>query len=132
VQSVSDSVGSVGKSIESGAKSGASSVGSAVEKAKGPALVGTAAAAGLAGGVALGSRLMNGRKSPGRRFGNSGVMKAVAREAGNVGREVRKQGLHVGVGDIAMDLHRRDRESRRRRSPIEVLLQSLTERRTKD
>ena len=133
-------VGSVGKSIESGVSSvgsgvssGASSVGSAVGKAKGPALVGTAAAAGLAGGVALGSKLMNGRKSPAQRFsrGRSNLMKAVAREAGVVGKEVRRQGFHVGVGDLAMDVHRREGD-RRRRSPVEVLLQSLTERRSKD
>jgi hypothetical protein len=84
--------------------------------------------------MALGSRMINGRRSPTGRFtrGRSNLMKAVAREAGVVGREVRKQGFHVGVGDLAMDIHRRDRESRRRRSPVEVLLQSLTERRSKD
>ena len=130
MQSVTDSVGSVGKSIESGVSSGASSIGSAVSKAKGPALVGTAAAAGLAGGVALGSKLLNGgRKSPARRFsrGRGTVMKAVAREAGVVGREVRKHGVQVGVGDLAMEVHRR--EARKSgRSPIEVVLQSLTRR----
>ncbi len=69
MDTVGNSVESMGKSVESGVssvgsavESGASSVGSAVGKAKGPALVGTAAAAGLAGGVALGSRLLSGRR----------------------------------------------------------------------
>jgi hypothetical protein len=117
----------VRKSVESGV----SSVGSVVQKAKGPALVGTAAAAGIAGGVALGSRLMSARRSPARRFARSGVMKTLAQEASNVGREVRRQGVHVGVGNVSMDVQRRNGTQKQRRSPIEVVLQGLTERRQK-
>jgi hypothetical protein len=73
-------------------------------------------------------RSVASRLSPRR----SGVMKAVAREAGHVGREVRKNGIQVGVGDLSMDLHRRDQQGRQRRSPVEVLLHSLTDRRSKD
>jgi hypothetical protein len=129
IESVGDSVGSVGESIGSGVSSGVSSIGSAAGKAKVPALVGTAAAAGIAGGLALGSRLLPKRAAHLNRNGAmKGAMKAISREAGTLGKEIREHGIQVGVGDLAMEVHNRN-GSKRRRSPVEVLLQGLTSRR---
>jgi hypothetical protein len=77
--------------------------------------------------------MLNGRRSPAQRFsrGRSKAMKVVAREAGEVGKQIRKQGFQVGVGDLAMEVHSRDRKRNQRRSPIEVVLQGLTDRRSK-
>lgn len=103
-----------------GAKSGVSK---AAEKAKGPALAGGAALAGLAGGVALGRR-SSGAKILGKRAGGAG--KGLAEATRNAGR------LSENLGAFAAEM-RRTREAAdeapTHRSPIEVVLQALTARR---
>ena len=96
-----------------------------------PALVGTAAAAGLAGGVALRSRMLSRPKVAGvplRR--RNGTFKSVAREMQEVGKEIGKTGFRLGVGDVNMEVQRGGRKENRD-SPLEVLLHSLTSRRSK-
>ena len=95
-----------------------------------PALVGTAAAAGLAGGVALRSRKHSRPKVAGvplRR--RNGAFKSVAHEMQQVGKEIGKAGFRLGVGDLDMEVQRGRRQHRD--SPLEVLLHSLTSRRSK-
>jgi hypothetical protein len=130
-------------------------VGTVAKKARGPALVGGLTAAGLAGGVALGSRFMGGRSplhfrngsSPvtpvargagkGLRKAGKGIGKAgkgigkAGKGIGKAGEEIGKTGLTIGVGDVTMDLRRGRKESRegRKQSPVEVLLSGLTSRR---
>jgi hypothetical protein len=54
-------------------------------------------------------------------------------EVREVGKQVGKNGFHVGVGDVTMELRRdRDRSANgQRQSPLEVLLHGLTSRREK-
>ena len=92
-----------------------------------PAIVGTAAAAGLAGGMALGSRMFSQRKIAGIPVGRH-PMKAVAKEAHSVGKEIGRAGFRLGVGDVNMEVQR-GRNSARRDSPLEVLIKGLTQRR---
>ena len=132
----------VGDSISSAAGKAGESVGTVAQKAKTPALVGTVAAAGLAGGMALGSRMFSRpkvakvpvRRSPASRAmksmtGGGGAFKSVAHEVQQVGKEIGKAGFRLGVGDVSMEVKRGDKEQRD--SPLEVLLHGLTNRRMK-
>jgi hypothetical protein len=110
-------------------------IGSAAEKAAKPALMGTAAAAAIGGGMALRSRSHNRSRTPGlpsMPF-NRGTFKSVVEEVEGVGRQIGKSGFQVGVGDVTMELRRdRSRSAKsERQSPLEVLLHGLTSRREK-
>jgi hypothetical protein len=100
-------------------------VGTLAEKAKTPALVGTAAA-GLAGGIAFGARMLS---RPKRTRAPMGAVKSLAHEAQGVGKEIAKTGFRVGVGDVNMEVS--TGRKGRRDSPLEVLLHGLTNRRAK-
>ena len=128
-------VGKAGKSV---GKAG-QSVGAAAQKAKVPAIVGTAAAAGLAGGMALRSHMSPRRKVAGiplgRRprtitVGRSRPLKSVVKEAQQVGKEIGKAGFRLGVGDVNMEVQRGN-NAPKRDSPLEVLVKGLTSRRAK-
>ena len=125
---------SVGDNVGSAAEKVGDTVGTAAGKAKVPALVGTAAAAGIVGGMALGSRVLSRGK------GSSKVpmptmrgkaLKSVANEMQNVGKEISKAGFRLGVGDLDMEVQRGKRSKDTRDSPLEVLLNGLTSRRSK-
>jgi hypothetical protein len=127
---VTGTITGVGSSIGSAVEKAGNSVGTLAQRAKMPALVGTAAAAGLAGGVALRSRMLSRPKVAGipvRR--RSGVFTSVAHEMQQVGKEIGKAGFRLGVGDVNMEVHRGRKENRD--SPLEVLLRGLTSRRSK-
>jgi len=82
-------------------------VGNATRRAKVPALVGTAAAAGVMGGLALGSRVLSRGKSTGRipkPNMRSGTLKSLASEVQEVGKEIGKAGFRLGVGDVSMEV----------------------------
>jgi len=99
-----------------------------------------AAAAGLAGGIALGSRMLSRPKTSGvptgrsralkAVTGRSGALKSVAREVQEVGKEIGKAGFRLGVGDVSMEVQS-GRKKEQRDSPLEVLLHGLTNRRSK-
>lgn len=120
---------SKGKSAAAeGAQSGGKAVSTVAGKVKGPALAAGAALAGLAGGMAVQSKRDSGRKVLGMRLG-SGV--------GKTGKNLADAGQTVGqftenLGAFATEM-RKTREAidnrGKHRSPIEVLLQSLTARR---
>jgi hypothetical protein len=109
-------------------------------------MVGTAAAAGLAGGIALGARMLSrpkGSRIPAGRSGalksvtgrGGGALKSLAHEVQGVGREIGKSGFRLGVGDVSMEVQKGRMEvqkgKERRDSPLEVLLHGLTNRRSK-
>jgi hypothetical protein len=123
-------INDIGSSIGSAVEKAGSSVGTVAQRAKMPALVGTAAAAGLAGGVALRSRMLSRPKVAGvplRR--RNGAFKSVAHDVQQVGQEIGKAGFRLGVGDLDMEVQRGRREHHD--SPLEILLHSLTSRRSK-
>jgi len=115
-------------------------VSTAAKSAKGPVVAAGAAAAGLVGGVALGSRL-----NPNRR-GLSGLVRSRRRVLGvPLGRKSGLQRTLETVGKAAKELGsatkqassttddirqvREELEKANRQSPVEVLLDGLTHRR---
>jgi hypothetical protein len=91
-----------------------SAVGTAAGKAKVPLLAGGAALAGIAGGAALGAR--QARRHP------NGFSKA-AKGVGALG---------IQAGHLASDLQRnREAKNGQHRSPLEVVLEGLTARRSR-
>jgi hypothetical protein len=103
-------------------------VGTAAQKAKVPALVGTTAAAAIAGGVALGSRLSTrghrGSTIPVRAF------RSTADEVGKISKEIGRAGLRVGIGEVDLEVRKSGRDSDSRQSPLEALVTALTSRRS--
>jgi hypothetical protein len=100
----------------------ASSVGRAASKAKTPLLAGSAAVAGVAGGIALGRSSKARPRRPKVKIDSHDLAKA-AKEVGQFG---------IDVGQLASEL-RRNREAAhghgaKKRSPIEVVLEGLTSR----
>jgi hypothetical protein len=93
-------------------------------------MVGTAAAAGLAGGLALRSRNSR-RKVAGIPIGRSVPLRSVLKEAQHVGKEIGKAGFRLGVGDVNMEVQQGRKDSAKRDSPLEVLINGLTARREK-
>jgi len=106
-------------------------------------------AAGLAGGVALGSKLVGARNPMTTRNGRAKPLKSVSRGIGSAGKDIGKgigkagkgigkagkeigsAGVTLGVGDVTMDMRRGRKEAAgRRQSPLEVLLSGLTSRKT--
>lgn len=111
----------------------AEKAGHAVGKAKVPLMAGGAALAGVAGGIALGSRQahrhrgLNGLKGIGLN-GLKGIdsddLAKAAKKVGNFGAQ---------VGEVAIEVRRaREKTNGAHRSPIEVVLQGLTSRQTRD
>jgi hypothetical protein len=126
---IAGALGSVGKSVGSATQKAGSGVGTAVRKGGAPALVGTAA--GIAGGLALGSRISPGRTAkrvPMPKI-RAGALKSVANNAQQVGKDIAKAGFRLGVGDVNMEVQSGKRKENRD-SPLEVLLKGLTSRRS--
>ena len=116
--------------VVSKAKDAGDSVGSAARSARGPLLTAGVAAAGLAGGMALGSRMASKRRRIlgvpiGRKRGLvvvAGIMGKAARELGSATKQASR-----ATDDIHELREQLDRANRQ--SPIEVLLNGLTHRR---
>jgi hypothetical protein len=139
VGTVRDTVSGGANSLASGAQSTGQAIGGAASKAKGPALAGGAALAGLVGGMAIargGRRRVLGIPVPGTRRPlvkintprRNTVAKDVAKAAGRMGSAGRQ------MAELATEvrLAREQLESGgRRRSPIEVVLEGLTARRSR-
>jgi hypothetical protein len=71
------------------------------------------------------------RKVAGIPVGRSAPLKSVLHEAQQVGKEIGKAGFRLGVGDVGMEVQRGRKDSERRDSPLEVLINGLTARRSK-
>ncbi len=104
----------------------AGKAGHAVGKAKVPLMAGGAALAGVAGGIALGNRQAHRHRGlNGLKGIDSDDLAKAAKKVGNFGAQ---------VGEVAIEV-RRAREKTNgaaHRSPIEVVLQGLTSRQTRD
>lgn len=138
-RSTPSSNGSAAHSAVERAKDAGSSVTTAARKAKGPMLAAGATAAGLAGGLALGSRMTSKRAGLGARLRSrrtvlgvpvgrrSGLIKT-AQALGKVASEMSsaRNQASVATDDIHQIREHLERESRR--SPIEVVLDGLTHR----
>jgi hypothetical protein len=115
------------QNLVNGAKSAGSEIGTTAQKAKGPALAGGAALAGLAGGL-----LIAGRSGPRRVLGvpvpgtRRPLIKIKARRTR--GKDLIKAASEVGELAGEMRLAREELDAKRRRSPVEVVLDGLTHR----
>jgi hypothetical protein len=137
VETVRETVSTGAHTIANGAQQTGHAIGEAASKAKGPALTGGAALAGLVGGVALaarsGRRKVLGVPIPGTRRPlvqiktprRNNVAKDVVKAAGNMGKAGGQ------MAELASEVRqaREQLDARQRRSPIEVVLQGLTSRR---
>lgn len=132
--------GSAASTAVTRAKEAGDSVAAVARKAKGPALAAGATAAGLAGGIALGTRMASRRRglaallAPQRKVlgvpvtRKSGVVKT-AEALGKVARELHSATSQVsGTADEVRQV-REQLEQSNRQSPIEVVLNGLTHRR---
>jgi hypothetical protein len=128
-QAVREAVEETARDAGGAVGNAAGKVGHAASRAKVPLMAGGAALAGAAGGIALGAHQahrkggLNGVSSKLNGVSSKDLAKA-ARKVGDVGAQ---------VGEVALEV-RRARESTNgngkvHRSPIEVVLQGLTQRR---
>jgi hypothetical protein len=115
--------------VEDKAKDAGRAVGGAASKAKMPLVAGGAALAGAAGGLAIGARQARRHKVMGmvprrpRVKVKSRDVRKAAKEVGNFGAQ---------VGHLASELqHARESNGDRHRSPVEVVLEGLTARRSR-
>jgi hypothetical protein len=65
------------------------------------------------------------------RMNGNGAIKSMASEMQHVGKEIGKAGLRVGIGDVNMEVQKGQRSKDTRESPLEVLLNGLTSRRSR-
>ena len=112
--------------LVNGAKSARSEIGNAAQKAKAPALAGGAALAGLAGGLAIAARSepkrVLGIPVPGTR------RPLIQVKRGTRSKDLIKAASELGELANEMRLAREELQRKRRRSPIEVVLDGLTHR----
>ena len=132
--------GSAASSAVGKAKEAGGSVATAARKAKGPALVVGATAAGVAGGLVAGSRMASKRRglaallAPQRKILGVPVSRksGLARTAGALGKVASELGSATNRVSATTDDVRQIREQldqANRQSPVEVLLNGLTHRR---
>lgn len=133
---VKDRVESTRETVASGAQSAGQTIGSAATKAKGPAIAGGAAIAGIVGGMAIASRgarrRVLGVSVPGTR---RPLIKVKRPARVNTTRDLMKAAGHMGnagrqMAELASEvrLARQEVGNGRRRSPVEVVLDGLTAR----
>ena len=135
---VKKGVKSTRETVANGAQGAGHAIGSAASKAKGPALAGGAAIAGLVGGMAIasrgGRRRVLGMPVPGTRRPLIKVKRPVR---ANTTRDLMKAAGHMGnagrqMAELATEVRLAREEvgngGRRRRSPVEVVLDGLTAR----
>jgi len=132
--------GSSASSAVAKAKDTGDSIATAASKAKGPMLTAGATAAGLAGGLVLGSRARSKSRgvtallAPRRRVlgvpvGRKNGVVRTAKALGQVARELSSASNQVSAATDEVRQVREELEKTTRRSPIEVLLDGLTHRR---
>jgi hypothetical protein len=122
VSAVENTAKDVGKTAKDAGKTAGRTVGHAASKAKVPLLAGGAALAGAAGGIALGAHQARRHKGLGK-VKTDDLAKA-AKRVGDFGAQ---------MGHFANELQRaREDSNGHGRSPIEVVLEGLTTRRSHD
>jgi hypothetical protein len=139
-QSTQATNGSSASNAVATAKDTGDSIATAASKAKGPMLTAGATAAGLAGGLVLGSRARSKSRgvtallAPRRRVlgvpvGRKNGVVRTAKALGQVARELSSASNQVSTATDEIRQVREELEKTTRRSPIEVLLDGLTHRR---
>jgi hypothetical protein len=128
VQSTAKEAGKTAKEAGKTAKEAGKTVGRAAKKAKVPLLAGGAALAGAAGGIAVGAH--QARRHKGLGIGKT-ISKVDADEIANAAKRVGSFGAQMG--QMAGELQRaRNGTNGVKRSPVEVVLEGLTSRRSSD
>ena len=132
--------GSPASSAVAKAKETGDSIATAARRAKGPVLTAGATAAGLAGGLALGSRAASKRHRVGALFapqrrvlgvpvGRKNGAVRTAKALGQVARELSSATNQVSATTDEVRQVREQLDRANRRSPLEVVLDGLTHRR---
>jgi hypothetical protein len=132
--------GTTASSAVAKAKEAGDSVATAGRRAKGPMLTAGATAAGLAGGLALGSRMTSRRRglgallAPRRKvlgvpLGRKHGVVRTAEALGQVARGLRSATNHVSATTDDVHEIREQLDKANRQSPLEVVLDGLTHRR---
>lgn len=115
------------RAVASTAQDAGHAVGDAASKAKVPLIAGSAALAGIAGGVAFGAKGLRRRKVLGVPMPRRSVLKKSTKNLADAAREAGKFGRQMG--DLTSEVHKtREAMDDSHRSPIEVVLQGLTRR----
>ena len=139
-RSGSSANGSAPENVLTRAQEAGDSVKTAARRAKGPVLAAGATVAGLAGGLALGSRLNSQRGglgnllAPQRRVlgvpvGRKSGMVRTAEALGKVAKELRSASTQASAATEDVRQIRTALDESNKRSPVEVLLDGLTHRR---
>ncbi len=116
-----------GQAVERVAKSTGQTVGKAAGKAKGPAIAGGAALAGLAGGLALARGRVNTRSVFGVPVPRRSKLTKTGKALGHVAAQVGSTSQQLAV--LNEEVRRtREQADKANRSPVEVLLSGLTNR----
>lgn len=116
------------KAVAGTAQDAGHAVGDAVGKAKVPLLAGSAALAGIAGGVVIGARGLRRRKILGVPVPRRSVLVSSTKNLADAARDAGKLGQQMG--QLTTEVHKtREAMDHSKRSPIEVVLQGLTRRR---
>jgi hypothetical protein len=118
------------KAVAGSAGNAGHAVGDAASKAKTPLLAGGAALAGLAGGVAIGARGMRRRKVLGVPVPRRSVIKSSSRDLASAAKDVGRLGQQMSELTSEVRRTRETIDGPKHRSPIEVVLDGLTARRS--
>jgi hypothetical protein len=113
------------------AKGAGQAVGNAASKSKMPILAGGAALVGAAGGLALGARQARRHHGIGWRIARRPQMKVDSRDLAKAAKEVGSFGTQMGKLAAELQQAREAANGGQHRSPIEVVLDGLTARRSR-
>ncbi len=124
-------VDSARRAVEEKAKGAGHAVGSVASKAKVPLMAGGAAIAGAAGGLALGVRQAHRRKGIGVAIPRRPQLKVDSHDLARAAKEVGSFGAQMGQLASELQRTREVANGSKRRSPVEVVLEGLTARRSR-
>jgi len=124
-------IDSARRAVEDKAKGAGHAVGSAASKAKIPLVAGGAALAGAAGGLAIGARQRRRHGPFGMAAHRRPQVKVKSRDLAKVAKEVGSAGAQVGRFASELQQAREAANGSRHRSPVEVVLEGLTARRSR-
>lgn len=116
--------------VEETAKGAGHSIGSAASKAKVPLLAGGAALAGAAGGIALGARQSRRHGGGPLTMPRRPQVKVKSQDLAKAAKEVGSFGAQMGRLASELQQAREASNSGKHRSPVEVVLDGLTARRS--
>lgn len=117
-------------SVEETAKDAGQAVGGAVSKAKVPLMAGGAALAGAAGGLVLGARQARRNGVGARVLSRRPQVKVSSRDLAKAAKEVGSFGAQMGRLASELQQTREAAGNGKHRSPVEVVLEGLTARRS--